>query len=247
MKNFRPYDRRQRLLLPPDLCEWVRDDDGAHFICEAVERVDLSALHVSRTGSGKAQYHPRMILALPICCHARGISSSRRIEAATHRDVSVRHVAAFAAAFGQVLLLTSESGLSKRGAVSVDGTKIDARAAKVKSVRYDRLRTLRKKRETDIADLIAQAEAADSAPEDDGSNLPAEIARRETLEARLDAAAARRETPSRHPALAARDDRETRDRPRKSPLQETQTIRRTRLRHPRIRPRLQDILPARHR
>jgi len=212
MNNFRDYDRSQRLLLPPDLHDWVADDDLAHFIVEAVERVDISAFHVSRTGSGKAQYHPRMMLALLIYCYARGIFSSRRIEAATHRDVSVRFIAAnsqpdhdtiakfrrdnsraFEAGFAQVLLLASEAGLLCVGTVSVDGTKIDANAAKVKSIRYDRIQVLRAKLTDDIAALVAQAEAAENAPEDDGLSLPDEIARREVLKARLDAAARRLE------------------------------------------------------
>lgn len=128
MKNFRSFDRSQRFLLPPDLKDWVADDDLAHFVCEAVERVDMAAFHISRTGSGKAQYHPRMMLALLIYCYASGIFSSRRIERATYRDISVRFIAAnthpdhdtiatfrrrngeaFCAAFEQVLLLASEA------------------------------------------------------------------------------------------------------------------------------------------
>ncbi len=73
MSNFKSYDRDQRLLLPIDLNEWVRDDDLVHFIVEACERVEISAFHVSRTGSGKAQYHPRMMLGLLVYCYANGI------------------------------------------------------------------------------------------------------------------------------------------------------------------------------
>lgn len=190
----------------------MADDDLAHFIVAAVERVDISAFHVSRTGSGKAQYHPRMMLALLIYCYASGIFSSRRIERATHRDVSVRFIAAnshpdhdtiakfrrdniraFEVAFEQLLLLASEAGLLKVGTVSVDGTKIDASASKIKSIRYDRLQVLRAKLGEDIAALTAKAEAADLAPEDDGLSLPGEIARRETLKAKLDAAEKRLE------------------------------------------------------
>ena len=156
MSNFRDYDRSQRLLLPPDLKDWVADDDLAHFIVEAAERVDMHAFHVSRTGSGKAQYHPRLMLALLIYCYASGIFSSRQIERATYRNVSVRFIAAnshpdhdtiakfrrdnataIEAAFSQVLLLAGELGLLKVGMVSIDGTKIDANASKIKSLRYD--------------------------------------------------------------------------------------------------------------
>lgn len=212
MSNFRDYNRSQRLLLPPDLKDWVADDDLAHFIVEAVERVEMHAFHVSRTGSGKAQYHPRMMLALLVYCYASGIFSSRQIERATYRNVSVRFIAAndhpdhdtiakfrrdngpaFEAAFTQVLLLARELGLLKVGMVSVDGTKIDANASKIKSLRYDRICALREKLASDIAELVAKAEAADDADTDDGLSLPEEITRREQLKAKLDAAAKRLE------------------------------------------------------
>jgi len=217
MKNFRDYDRSQGLLLPPDLRDWVADDDLAHFIVAAVEHVDMSAFHVSRTGSGKAQYHPRMMLGLLVYCYASGIFSSRRIEQATWRNVSVRFIAAdshpdhdtiakfrrengpaFQAAFAHILLLAKELGLLQVGTVSIDGTKVDANASKIKSLRYDRIQTLRAKLESDIAQLVAKAEAADSAPGDNGLSLPEEIARRQGLKAKLDAAAARLEAAVRN-------------------------------------------------
>jgi transposase len=218
MKNFRSYDRSQRLLLPPDLNDWVADDDLAHFIVEAVERVDMRAFSVSRTGSGKAQYHPRMMLGLLVYCYANGIFSSRKIEQASYRNVSVRFIAAnthpdhdtiakfrrdnrqaFQAAFAQILLLAKELNILHVGMVSVDGTKIDANASKIKSLRYDRIEVLRTRLEADIADLVAQAQAADQLDIPDGLSLPDEIARRQSLKDKLDAAAKRLEE-------AAKDD-----------------------------------------
>ena len=75
------------------------------------------------------------------------------------------------------------------GTVSLDDTKVDADASKIKSVRYDRIQTLRAKLDSDIAQLVAKAEAADQEPGDDGLSLPEEIARRQGLKAKLDAAA----------------------------------------------------------
>ncbi len=151
------------------------------------------------------------MLALLIYCYANGIFSSRRIERATYRDVGVRYVAAnthpdhdtvasfrcankaaFEAAFLQVLLMAKETGLLKVGMVSIDGTKIDANASKIRSVRYDRAKVLREKLAADIAALTMQAEAAD-AEASDPQALPKEMARREALKARLDAACARLE------------------------------------------------------
>ena len=94
MANVIPYDRSQRLLLPPDLTDWILEDDLAHFVVEAVERVSISAFKVNDRGTGKTRYHRRMMLALLIYCYANGLFPSRRIERATHRGVAVRFIAA---------------------------------------------------------------------------------------------------------------------------------------------------------
>ena len=222
MTTYVPFDRDQPYLLPPDLKEWLPADDIAHFIIAAVDRVRLGAFGRNPQPGGKPQYHPRLMLALLIYSYANGLFSSRRIERATYRDIGVRFIAAnthpdhdtiatfrrtnkdaFEAAFLEVLLLARETGLLKLGTVSIDGTKIDANASKVRSLRYDRARALRDKLAADIAELTAKAEAADT--EDvDPQALPKEIARREILKAKLDAACARLEAEAKAGAAAAR-------------------------------------------
>jgi len=227
MTQFIPFSRDQAFLLPPDAKDWLPADDVAHFVVAAVERVPLGAFAVRPIPGGKAQYHPRLLLALLIYAYANGIFSSRRIERATHRDIGVRYVAAnlhpdhdtiaafrranraaFEAAFLQVLLLAKESGLLRLGTVAIDGTKLDANASKIRSVRYDRAKELRAKLAADIAELTARAEAADAEAQPDPQALPAEIARREALKAKLDAACARLEEQARAEAEAARADYE---------------------------------------
>jgi len=212
--------------LPPDLKDWLPADDIAHFIVAAVERVRLGAFRTNPQAGGKPQYHPRLMLALLIYSYANGIFGSRRIERATYRDLGVRFIAAnthpdhdtvasfrrtnqaaFEAAFVQVLLLAREMGVLRLGMVSIDGTKIDANASKIRSVRYDRARALREKLAADIAELTAKAEAADAADEDPQA-LPAEIARREALKAKLDAACARLEAEAKAQAAAEQPDYE---------------------------------------
>ena len=199
MTTYVPFDRDQPFLLPPDLKEWLPEDDIAHFIVAAVERVRLGAFRTNSQAGGKPQYHPRLMLALLIYCYANGVFSSRRIERATYRDIGARFIAAnthpdhdtiavfrranqqaFEAAFLEVLLLARETGLLQLGTVSIDGTKIDANASKIRSVRYDRAQVLREKLAADIAALTAKAEAAD-AKDEDPQALPREIARRAAL------------------------------------------------------------------
>lgn len=227
MTQFIPFSRDQAFLLPPNAKDWLPADDVAHVVVAAVERVPLGAFAVRPIPGGKAQYHPRLLLALLIYAYANGIFSSRRIERATHRDIGVRYVAAnlhpdhdtiaafrranraaFEAAFLQVLLLAKESGLLRLGTVAIDGTKLDANASKIRSVRYDRAKELRARLAADIAELTARAEAADAEGQPDPQALPAEIARREALKAKLDAACARLEEQARAEAEAARPDYE---------------------------------------
>ena len=93
MAKFVERDQSQLYLLPVDMREWLPEDDLAHFVVEAVERVPMGAFRVNERGTCSAQYHPRMMLALLICCYADGIFGSRRIERATYRDIGVRYVA----------------------------------------------------------------------------------------------------------------------------------------------------------
>ena len=261
MTNFVPFNRDQAFLLPPDLKSWLPDDDVAHFVVAAVERVPIGAFQVAQRPGGKPQYHPRLMLALLIYSYANGIFSSRRIERASYRDIGVRFVAAnlhpdhdtiavfrqsnqaaFEAAFLQVLLLARESGLLRLGTVSIDGTKLDANASKIRSVRYDRAKELGARLAADIAAMTAQAEAADR-EQDDPQALPAELARREALKAKLDNACARLEAEARAEAAAARPDYEAkkaaydakkgrRGRPPKPPSEEPRPDRQSNLTDP---------------
>lgn len=229
MTRFVASDRSQPFLLPPDLRDWVPENDLSHFIVAAVERVDISRFKVNARGSGSEQYNPRMMLALLIYCYANGIFGSRRIERATYRDVAVRFVtanthpdhdticafrrengAAFAECFLKVLELARELKLLKVGTVSVDGTKIDANASTYRSVRYDRACALREQLQGEIVELMKKAESADASGEVDPQALPKEIARCEALQAGLDAACARLEAEAKARAQAEQADYERR-------------------------------------
>ena len=228
MSNLIGGNRDQPFLLPPDLKDWLPEDDLAHFVLAAVERVEITHFKVNARGTGDAQYHPRMMLALLIYCYANGIFSSRKIERATHRDIGVRYIAAnthpdhdtickfrrenanaFAESFLQVLLLARELKLLKMGMVSVDGTKLDANANKHRSVRYDRARELVDQLKLDVDELISKAEQADGSGGEDPQALPKEIARREVLREKLDAACKRLEAQAKARAEKERVEYET--------------------------------------
>ena len=206
--RFVVIDRDTPLLLPPDLRDWVPEDDLVHFVIAAVDRLPLEYFTVNWRGSGSAQHPPHMMLALLIYSYAMGVFSSRKIERATHRDVAVRYLTAdthpdhdtvckfrrenldaFAAAFVDVLELAREMGLLKVGRVSLDGSHFKADASIDGNVTHARATELRAELEADIAGLLEEAERADLSDED-ADKLPREIARRERLHAKMEGAIA---------------------------------------------------------
>jgi len=218
------------MLFPPSLQEWVDANDMVHFVIEAVDAMELPELKVNRRGSGHAQYPPRMMLALLIYCYAHGIMSSRKIERATWRDIPVRFLTGdthpdhdtintfrkenrdlVATAFTQVLLMAHQIGLVTVGTVSVDGFHVKAHASKFKNVRYDRAKQLEEQLDRDIAELLAQADAADEMEGDDEVDLPKEIARREVLREKVRKAQKDLEQKAREKE-ARRQEREDRNR-----------------------------------
>ena len=218
--RFVNVDRDTPMLLPPDLRDWVAEDDMVHFVIEAVNGMRLTEFRINARGSGSAQYPPKMMLALLAYCYANGIFSSRKIERATYRDVAVRFIAGnhhpdhdtiarfrrqnldvVREAFKQVLHLAKKLDLLKLGTISIDGTHIAANAAKDRNVRYDRAGELEAKLSKDIEELLNKAEQADENNEDDQA-LPDQINRREKLLAKMRQARAELEQQAKERAEA---------------------------------------------
>ena len=200
-------DRSTPLLLPPDLRDWVREDDLVHFVLDAIEALPLTQFRLNHRGTGSEQYPPRMLLALLVYSYSTGTFSSRQIEALTHLNVAVRFLCAnthpdhdtictfrrqnkalLQETFVRVLELAAELKLLRVGTVAIDGTKVLANASKHSAVSYERAGEMIRQLELEVSQLLAKAEAADSTPLQDGLSIPEEIARRQDRKARLEAA-----------------------------------------------------------
>jgi transposase/Skp family chaperone for outer membrane proteins len=204
--RFVSVDRETPMLLPPDLRDWVPEDDLVHFVIEAVDRLPLESFRVNHRGTGDKQFPPHMMLALLVYSYANGLFSSRKIERATYRDVAIRYLCAgthpdhdtickfrrenleaFRESFVDVLELARELKILKLGNVSLDGTHLKANASIDQNVSYQRAMEIRDQLRLDIDELLAQAESADT-EEEDSQKLPEEIARREKLAGKMERA-----------------------------------------------------------
>jgi transposase len=230
-KTFRTYDLNQRLLLPPDLREWLPENHLALFISDVVDELDLSAIvrsYDDGDGRGQPPYHPAMMVKVLLYAYCVGKPSSRKIERATYEEVAFRvlaadqhpdhaslaefrkrHLAALAGLFVQVLRLCQEAGLVKLGHVALDGTKIKANASKHKAMSYARMEETERRLEQEVQRLLRQAEQVDAAEDAEygpgrrGDELPAELARRESRLAKIRAAKAVLEQEAKARAAAA--------------------------------------------
>lgn len=222
--KFVTVDRRTPMLLAQDLREWVPEGDMVHFVIEAIEGMNLSRLKVNHRGSGSDQYPPTMMTCLLIYSYANGIFGSRRIEAATYRDIAVRYLTAdthpdhdtickfrrenfdvVSECFVKVLEMAREMKILKVGTVSVDGTHIRANASKDRNVSYERSAELIEQLRQEVSELMKQAENADKDNSPTGQELPQEIARREVLKAKLEDARIKIEERVKKRAEAERD------------------------------------------
>jgi transposase len=69
MSNFRPINRDTGFLLQPSVDECLSQRHLAPFAVEVIEGLDLKELVKAYRESGKASYHPAMLLGLLVCGH----------------------------------------------------------------------------------------------------------------------------------------------------------------------------------
>lgn len=149
-KGYRPVDRDQLFLQPPDMREWLPAADPVWLVIDAVAHLDTAAIHRTRRtgGVGRAGYDPDMLLTVLIWGWANGHRSSRTLERLCSRDVAFRIICAGDAPdhatisrfradsatamenlYVQVLMLCARLGMGNLGVVALDGVKIASNAS----------------------------------------------------------------------------------------------------------------------
>ena len=213
--TFRAYHPDQILLLAPDLREWVPEGHLSHQVSDLVDSLDLGSFYAPYEGDGRrnAPYEPSMMLKVLIYGYATGVHSSRAIARKLEEDVAFRMLAAgnfpqhrticefrrrhlkdFGRLFVEVVGVAREMGLVHFGTLSLDGTKVRAKASKRKAMSYERMLKEQARLEKEIEALLAGAVSIDA--EEDarygadvrGDELPVELQRRQVRLAAIRAA-----------------------------------------------------------
>jgi hypothetical protein len=166
-----------------------------------------------------------MMVRVLLYGYCTGTYSSRQMQAKMYEDVAFRylgadehpdhstlgefrqrHLEALAGLFTQALQLCQKAGLVKLGHVAVDGSKIQGNASKHKAMSYGRMNEAEAKLQAEVEELLQRAKAVDAAEDEHygkgqrGNELPAELARRESRLAKLQAAKAELEAEAQQAA-----------------------------------------------
>lgn len=190
-QNFIESGREQGFLLPPDVRDWLPGDHLAWFLIDAVAALDLGVVYGAyrSDGHGRAAYEPSVMVRLLMYSYAIDQRSSRKIERHCRQDVAyrvimgnvvpdhstiarfvVRHEAALAELFGQVLALCAEAGLVDAGVIAIDGTRLAGNASQEVDVDLEMI----------AREIVADAIATDAAEDDQygqqrGDELPEQL------------------------------------------------------------------------
>ena len=196
--DFIVADRNTPFLFPPSVQEWLPKDHLARFVVDIVGQLNLSTLRGTYGGKGSRPYDPSLLVAMIFYGYSTGVFSSRKLEHASYDSVAFRYITGnqhpdhdtistfrkrfspeLKGLFVQILTIAQEMGVLKLGAVSLDGTKIQANASKHQALSWQHACKIEEQLKKEVEQLWLLAEEADQASIPEGMKIPEELARRE--------------------------------------------------------------------
>src|SRR5215210_4642486 len=218
--RFKPY--------APDVQAVVRLEEALppehpiHVFVDLVQGVDLGHFVIPPGPKGEKPYHPHALFGILAWGYLHGVRSARKLARLARQEAAFAYLAgggapnyrtlarfrrdnaeAFTAVFQETVVLALRLGLARLGHVALDGTKLKANTSKHKAMSYGRMRQREGQLKEEIARLVEQAEAQDTAEDQeygvdsDGYSVAEELARREARLAKIRAARERLEAEQR--------------------------------------------------
>lgn len=206
---LRPLNRQQSWLLPPTLDELIPNDHPVRFIACFVDTIDDNtwqqmSIEINGETLGAPAYHPRALLSVWLYGFMTGTRSSRKLEAACrdqmpylwltgwqHPDHNTlwrfykEHRAKMRHLFKMTVRTALKMDLVDMAVQAVDGTKIQANAARDRTYDANRLQQLLKRTEVVIQELERQNEEGDYPPP---VHLPEKLRQTQSLHTEVKAA-----------------------------------------------------------
>jgi len=178
--NVKPYSNKQLLLFPASIGDYLREDDLAHVVDEAVEEIDIAPYYRKISSVGNPSYHPALMLKIWFYGYATKTYSSRKIEEKLHKDVAFIYLAGmqkpdFKAisefrrknlselknSFIDILQICHRLGLTGLGEISIDSKIMKANASISRTYGRKKLAREQEEIESAIQEYLEKANQTD--------------------------------------------------------------------------------------
>jgi len=177
-------NRRQQLMFPPSLDEYVNEDNIVRVIDDYVEILDISKLGLDKkyknSLDGQKAYNPKLFLKIYIYGYLNKIRSSRRLESEIKRNIELiwltqqltpsyksianfrkEHPKALKQIFKDFSLLLKSIDLIAGDTVAIDGAFLRANASKNRLIMKKTLQKDIKEIDNQITNYLTQLESSD--------------------------------------------------------------------------------------
>jgi len=203
MPRFKEYNYQQSVMLPVSFDRQIQPGTFEYTLNFLIDnRLDLSIFHhkYRNEETGRPAYDPALLLKIVLMVYSRGITGSRRIEAACRENVLFMALAAdtrphfttiadfisgsyeeIIQLFHQVLMICDQEGLIGKQMFAIDGCKLPSNASKEWSGTHQNLRKKSKKIDKAVRHMLAKHRDEDQKGENDATIRKREEQQIETL------------------------------------------------------------------
>lgn len=185
MGYIKGSERRQGLLLPQTIDDYVAENNPVRAIAAFLERLDFVKLEFVRAAAaetGRPGYDPRLLMGLYLWGHLNGLCSSRKLARECQRNLEViwlceqlhpdfKTIADFRRANGvgikgvvvEFRRWCLAAGLYGKEIVAVDGSKFKAVNSKQRNYTREKLQQVLARERASISEYLEAMDAADAA------------------------------------------------------------------------------------
>ena len=203
---YRYGNRDQIELLPKTINEYISSDDPVRAYDAFIESLDFRDLGITLDSHkvGNSEYHPHAMLKLLVYGYSYGIRSSRKLERATHHNLSFiwltsnlkpdhktiaefrrKNKEALAQVLKQCAKICIKLNLIEGNTLFLDGTKIRANASINNTWTKKKAKKALKHIDERISDILAQCDTIDEAEQGSLVTMDEELKDQKTLKAKI--------------------------------------------------------------
>ena len=203
---YRYGNRNQIRLFPESMEDYIAPDDPVRAYDAFIGALDFRDLGITLDANkvGNSEYHPQAMLKLLVYGYSYGIRSSRKLERATHHNLSFiwltsglkpdhktiaefrrKNKEALANVLKQCAKICIKLNLIEGNTLFLDGTKIRANASINKTWTRKKAQKALKHIDERISDILTQCDAIDEAEQGSLVTMDEELKDQKTLKAKI--------------------------------------------------------------